>query len=59
MSADPNVPDPYFQLARLFLARNQPRLAQDALQRYLQLAPDGRWAAEARQMLAQLNGGQP
>ncbi len=59
MSADPSVPDPYFQLARLFLARNQPRLAQDALQRYLQLAPDGRWAAEARQMLAQLNGGQP
>ncbi len=59
LSADPSHPDPYFQLARLFLLRDQPALAQDALRRYLQLAPDGRWAGEAQQMLARLNGGQP
>ena len=59
LSTDPGLPDPYFQLARLFMLRNQTTLAQDALQRYLQLAPEGRWAGEARQMLDRLNGGQP
>ncbi|RMD78541.1 MAG: tetratricopeptide repeat protein, partial [Chloroflexi bacterium] len=59
MSIDPALPDPYFQLARLFMLRNQPALARDALQRYLQLAPDGRWAGEATVMLRNLEGGQP
>ncbi|MDW8402838.1 DUF2298 domain-containing protein [Chloroflexus sp.] len=59
MSIDPALPDPYFQLARLFLLRNQTTLAQDALQRYLQLAPDGPWAGEAQRMLANLSGGRP
>lgn len=59
MSIDPALPEPYFQLARLFLLRNQTTLAQDALQRYLQLDPDGPWAGEAQRMLANLSGGQP
>ncbi|WP_298819187.1 DUF2298 domain-containing protein [Chloroflexus sp.] len=59
MSTDPALPDPYFQLARLFMLRNQTTLARDALQRYLQLAPDGPWADEAQRMINRLGGGQP
>ncbi|MEF3273989.1 MAG: DUF2298 domain-containing protein [Chloroflexus sp.] len=59
MSIDPAFPDPYFQLARLFMLRNQTSLARDALQRYLQLAPDGPWANEAQRMLVRLNSSAP
>jgi YYY domain-containing protein len=54
VAADPFAPDPHFQLGRLFVERGDEERAATELQRYLELAPDGQWADEARRMLAGL-----
>jgi YYY domain-containing protein len=50
-AADLAAPEPYFQLGRLFAQRGEAAAAATELQRYLALAPDGPWAAEARALL--------
>ncbi|PDW03443.1 hypothetical protein CJ255_08930 [Candidatus Viridilinea mediisalina] len=51
---DPQEPEPYYQIGRLFALRGDHFEASDALQTYLRLAPEGRWAAAARELLAEL-----
>jgi tetratricopeptide (TPR) repeat protein len=51
--ANPNEPDPYFQLGRLFAQRGEAERAANELRIYLQLAPEGPWATAARQLLEQ------
>ena len=52
--ADPRAPDPYYQLGRLFARRGDTGRATVELETYLQLAPDGPWAGEARRLLAEM-----
>ncbi|NTU86120.1 MAG: tetratricopeptide repeat protein, partial [Chloroflexales bacterium] len=58
IAADPQVPDPYYQLGRLFAQTDNAERARAELRTYLELAPDGRWASDARQLLAELGTGQ-
>ena len=52
--ADAQSPDPYFQLGKLFAQRGEGERATSQLQIYLQLAPDGPWAGDARRLLTEL-----
>ncbi|RRR77814.1 MAG: hypothetical protein EI684_01015, partial [Candidatus Viridilinea halotolerans] len=52
--ADPQEPDVYYQIGRLFALRGDRAEAIDALQNYLRLAPEGRWAGAARELLEEL-----
>jgi Flp pilus assembly protein TadD len=54
LAADPWAPDPYYQLGRLFVRSGDRAQAIDSLQTYLELDPAGRWAGEARALLAEL-----
>ncbi|NCC36283.1 MAG: tetratricopeptide repeat protein, partial [Chloroflexia bacterium] len=51
VAANPNEPEPYFRLGQLFREIGDRDRARAMLETYLQLAPDGPWAAEARQLL--------
>lgn len=53
---DPQEPEPYYQIGRLFAMRGDRLEAMDALQSYLRIAPDGRWAAAAQELLQELEG---
>ncbi len=49
--ADPEAPEPYFTLGRLFLERGDRERARAELEIYLALDADGPWAGEARRLL--------
>ena len=52
--ADPGAPDPHFQLGRLYARQGDREAATAELETYLQLAPDGPWAGDARRLLDEL-----
>jgi YYY domain-containing protein len=54
VAADPQAPDPHYQLGRLFAQRGDSARAAAELQAYLELAPAGPWAEAARSLLAGL-----
>jgi YYY domain-containing protein len=53
VSADPNQPEPYYRLAQLFAQRGDQAQAAEQAQNYLQLAPDGPWAAQAAELMGE------
>jgi tetratricopeptide (TPR) repeat protein len=50
MSLDPRYADPYFLLGRLLAHGKDRAAAAEALGHYLEVAPTGAWAAEARKL---------
>ncbi len=54
IAADSRAPDPYYQLGRLFARTGDAARATAALESYLQLAPAGPWAGDARKLLIEL-----
>jgi YYY domain-containing protein len=53
--ADPALPEPHYQLGLLFKERGESARAAAELRAYLQLAPDGPFAAGAQELLASLD----
>ncbi|NNJ09920.1 hypothetical protein EKD04_006230 [Chloroflexales bacterium ZM16-3] len=54
IATDPGLPDPHYYLGRLFAQRQDRGQAMGELQTYLDLAPNGPWAADASKLLADL-----
>jgi tetratricopeptide (TPR) repeat protein len=52
----PDWPEPHLQLGLLHRFNGAPAAAIAALRRYLELAPDGYWAAEAERQIAAVEG---
>lgn len=67
IAADPTKPIPYYLKGQALIAKSTvdpktqkitaPPGCAEAYQKYLDLAPDGQFAAEAKQILAQIGGG--
>ncbi|MFC6646652.1 tetratricopeptide repeat protein [Granulicella cerasi] len=65
IAADPNRPDPYYVKGQMLLQKATvdpktqkvvlPAGCEDAYQKYLDLAPDGKFAASVKEVLASLN----
>jgi tetratricopeptide (TPR) repeat protein len=54
LSIDDTAPEPYYRLGQLYRQQGNDEQAISALQAYLQLAPDGPYHQEARQLLAEI-----
>ncbi len=55
VAANPALPAPHYQLGRLFALTGEAERARAELELYLNLDPNGQWAAQARQLLVELN----
>lgn len=54
IAIDPATPEPYYRLGQIYYQQRKGAQAVDALETYLQLAPDGQFHAEARRLLEEL-----
>lgn len=59
LSQDPGYIGAYYNLALAFEAMGHSRLAADVHRLYLELAPEGYWASNARAKLLELERGNP
>lgn len=59
LAQDPGYTGAYYNLALAFEAMGHSRLAVDVHRLYLELAPEGYWASNARVKLLELERGNP